>query len=119
MQRKNKEAKMTPKRNPSRNKLIVSFMGIFLFLFLLASNAGASRVDNRVDRPLSFSPIMNFHNLLNIDTMVYTCAASSTNASDKKTTPSSDTKDTKLKSGKKTVTDQKNSTSRRGANIKD
>ena len=46
-------------------------------------------------------------------------SATTVATTDKKTDKTTDPKDTKVKSGKKTVTDQKNSTSQRGAIIDD
>ena len=96
-------------------------MGISLSLAFFYSGAEAATADNSLYQPLSFSSIVNPHSLIDIDGIAFMCGTPSKNTTDKKTSTDTTTvnKDTKVKSGKKTLKDQKNSTSRRRANIDD
>ncbi len=96
-------------------------VGISLSLVFLFSGAEAAPADNSLCQPLFFSSNLNPHTLIDINSIAFICAASSKSTTDKntKTTTTTDTKDTKVKSDKKILSDQKNSTSRRKANIDD
>jgi len=112
---------MNRKKKQTVKKTFLLMMGISLSLAFLYLGAEAATADNNLCQPLSFSSIVNPHSLINIDGIALVCGTSSKSTTDTKTTttPTTDTKTTKVKSGKKTVTDQKNSTSRRRAIIDD
>lgn len=109
MNRKKKQIKKTP---------FFLLMGISLSLVFLFSGAEAAAADNNLYQPLSFSSIVNPHSLIDIDGIAFMCGTSTKTTTDKKTSKDT-TIDTKVKSGKKLLTDQKNSTSRRRVNIDD
>ncbi len=106
---------MNRKKKQIKNPPFFLLMGISLSLVFLFSGAEAAAADNNLYQPLSFSSIVNPHSLIDIDGIAFMCGTSLKSTTDKKT----DTKDTKVKSGKKLLTDQKNSTSRRRVNIDD
>lgn len=112
MNRKKKQIKKTP---------FFLLMGISVSLVFLFSGAEAAAADNNIYQPLSFSSIVNPHSLIDIDGIAFMCGTSLKITTDKNTSTDkkTDTKDTKVKSGKKLLTDQKNSTSRRRVNIDD
>lgn len=112
MNRKKKQIKKTP---------FFLLMGISVSLVFLFSGAEAAAADNNLYQPLSFSSIVNPHSLIDIDGIAFMCGTSSKTTTDKKTSKdtTTDTKDTKTKSGKKALTDQKNSTSQRRIKIDD
>ncbi len=100
-------------------KTFLLMIGISLSMAFLYSGAEAATADNNLSQPLSFSSIVNPYSLINIDGIAFMLGTSSPSTTDKKTDSTTVTKDTKVKSGKKTLKDQKNSTSRRRANIDD
>lgn len=102
MNRKKKQIVKTP---------FFLLMGISLSLVFLFSGAEAATADNNLYQPLSFSSIVNPHSLIDIDGIAFMCGTSNDTKTSKDTTK--DTKDTKVKSGKKVLTDQRNSTSHR------
>jgi len=110
---------MNRKKKQTVKKPFLLLMGISLSLVFLYSGAEAATADNNLYQPLSFSSIVNPNSLINIDGIAFMCGTPSKSTTDKKTDSTTVTKDTKTKSGKKTLKDQKNSTSRRGANIDD
>ncbi len=110
---------MNRKRKQTVKNPFLLLMGISLSLAFLYSGTEAATADNNIYQPLFFSSIVNPHSLINIDGIAFMYGTSSKSPTDKKTDSTTDTKDTKVKSGKKTLKDQKNSTSRRGANIDD
>lgn len=110
---------MNRKKKQTIKKTFLLMMGISFSLVFLYSGAEAATADNNLFQPLSFSSIVSPHSLINIDGIAFMCGTPSKNTTDKKTSTTTDTKDTKVKSGKKTLKDQKNSTSRRRANIDD
>lgn len=114
-----KETKMNRKKKQTVKKTFLLMMGVSLSLAFLYSGAEAATADNNLYQPLSFSSIVNPHSLINIDGIAFMCGTSPNSTTDQKTDSTTVTKDTKIKSGKKTLKDQKNSTSRRSANIDD
>ena len=96
-------------------------MGISLSLMFLFSGAEAATADNNFYQPLSFRSIVNPHSLIDIDGIAFMCGTLTKSTTDKKTSTdtTTDTKDTKVKSGKRALTDQKNSTSQRRIKIDD
>jgi len=107
---------MNRKKKRTGKKDFLMLMGMSLSLLFLCSGAETAAVDDNFCQPLSFSSIVNPYNLINIDGIAFMCGTSSKNIKD---TKPSTTTDTKVKTGKKTVIDQKNSTSRRSAIIDD
>ena len=99
------------KQTHARKKNFMVLMGISLSLAFLCSGIEASTADNNLIQPLSFNSIVNPHSLIDIDGIAVMCGNTSKGKPGKKTT--TDTTKTKVKSDKKTVSDQKNSTSRR------
>ena len=110
---------MNRKKRQTGKTTFLFLMGISFSLAFFCSGAEAAAADNNFCQPLSFYSIVNSNSLINIDGIVFMCGTSSKSTTDKKTDKTTDPKDTKVKSGKKTVTDQKNSTSQRGAIIDD
>jgi len=114
---------MNRKKKQIGKKNLLFLMGVSLSLVFLCSGAEAATVDENICFPLAFTSFVNPHSLINIDGIALMCGASSENTTDTKTSTKTDNedkdKDTKVKSGKKTVKDQKNSTSRRSAIIDD
>ncbi|MFC2167966.1 hypothetical protein ACFLRW_03200 [Acidobacteriota bacterium] len=110
---------MNRRKNLILKKKFMLLIGISLSLVFLCSGFEAATVDSHSNQPLSFNSIMNPNSLVNIDGIAFMCGTSPKSTEDTKTSTAADIKTSKLKSGKKTVTDQKNSTSRRGAIIDD
>lgn len=110
---------MNRKKKQTIKKPFLLMMGISFSLVFLYSGAEAATADNNLCQPLFFSSIVNPHSLINIDGIAFMYGTSLKSPTDKKTDSTTVTKDTKVKSGKKTLKDQKNSTSRRRANIDD
>ena len=112
---------MNRKEKQTQKKNFMLLVGISLSLAFLCSGIEAAPVENNFIQPLSFNSVLNSHNLINVDGIAFMCGNSSKSTTDTKTTttPTTEIKTPKPKSGKKTVTDQKNSTSSRGAIIDD
>jgi len=113
---------MNRKKKQTGRKTFVFLMGISLSLTFLISGAEAAPIDNDLIQPLSFNSIVNSHSLINVDGIAFMCGKSKPTTkpdTTDKTTTTTDSKTKKEKDGNKIVTDQKNSTSRRGAKIKD
>ena len=113
---------MNRKKKQTMKKTFLLMMGISLSLAFFYSGAEAATADNSLYPPLSFSSIVNPHSLIDIDGIAFMCGkpkpTTSPDTTDK-TTTTTDKKKTKDKSRKKTISNQKNSTSRRGAKIRD
>lgn len=114
-----KKTKMNREKKQPRKKNFMLLMGISLSLTFLCSGIEAVTVDNNFIHPLSFNSIVNPQSLFNIDGIAFMCGTSSKSTTDTKTSTTTDAKFTKVKSGKKTVSEQKNSTSHRSAIIDD
>ncbi len=110
---------MNRKKKQTGKKNLLLLMGISLSLLFLCSGAEAATADDNFCQPLLFSSILNPHSLINIDGIALMCGTTAKSIKDTKPGTTTDTIDTKVKSGKKTVIDQKNSTSRRSAIIDD
>ncbi|MCJ7581922.1 MAG: hypothetical protein MUP98_15520 [Candidatus Aminicenantes bacterium] len=110
---------MNRKKKQTREKNFLLLMGISLSLVIFYSGSASATVENNLIQPLSFKSIVNSNSPINVDGIAFVCGNSSKNTADTKTSTITDAKTTKAKSGKKTVTVQKNSTSRRRAIIDD
>ncbi len=111
----NRKKKRTGKTN------VLLLLGISFSLVCLNCGAEAATTKDNLYQPLSFSSIVNPNSLVHIEGLAYMCGNSVKGKTDTKTSTSAKNgaKDTKVKSGKKTVSDHKNSTSHRRAIIVD
>ena len=110
---------MSLKRKLVWKKNFLFLTGISLSLVFICPVAEAAAPDDNLYRQLSFNSIVSPSNLIDLDGIAFMCGAAEKSKTDTKTDKTTDKKDDKVKSGKKTVVDQTNSTSRRPPNIED
>lgn len=103
----------------TETKYFLLLMGVSLSLVFLYPGIEAAVNDNNQCQSLVFSSIVNPDSLINIDRIAFANGTSIKNTEDTASRQTTQPVAPVLKSGKKTITGQKNSTSLRGAIIDD